>query len=761
MLQFGLRIGELLVAKGLITSAQLEAALASQVACGARIGTNLVEQGLLPIDTLGWALGQQHDVPVAELKSLEKVPRATLGAVPRAICSRYHVFPLHYEKLTLHLAMLDPHNLDLIDEVGSILGIRTIHPYVVPELRLHHFLEVHYRISRPKRFLRPPDKVIDQERRHYLHPTVGTDLREEAKPAAPARRRRPASDVIQLVFGREEQPGQQRQRKHPPTPPRQIPPGGGDFEIVVSLDGFAEPQPTHPAGEEIERLERAPDRQTLIDQLLRPLLPEACLAVLFLLRGDLALALGAWGSSLPGPEVRSLVVPLTASPLFARALASRSVVRNVTAEDTVQQMIVSYLRSAPPREVCVVPICPGSQAVNVLCVYARRHFSDAAAARLGRISEAAAAAYRRLMTEEVRAAPEARMPPVGELPAAAGDGPEMDVESDTRLARELNLIPRGRRDFGRYTLVCRLASGGMANLYLAQLKGREGFEKLVAIKRIHEHLGEQEEFIQMFVDEARLAARISHPNVVQVIELDTLEGFHFIAMEYVDGESLATLLTQARPRPALCARIVADAAAGLHAAHELRDKSGELLGVVHRDVSPYNILLGYDGAVKMVDFGVARARGNLHTTSVGALKGRLAYMPPEQIRGDPVDRRADVFSLGVVLYEITAHRRLFKAHSEEATMQNVMRGEIAPPSQVKPDYPPDLERIVMKALEREAEKRHQSAEELQVALEGFLMQSGSLVLSGALGKVMHRVFAENIGRKQEILRRFAAEQREG
>jgi serine/threonine protein kinase len=309
----------------------------------------------------------------------------------------------------------------------------------------------------------------------------------------------------------------------------------------------------------------------------------------------------------------------------------------------------------------------------------------------------------------------------------------------------------GKRQFGRYQLLYRFASGGMAQLYLARLTGAEGFTKLVALKVIHQHLTEEPEFVNMFIDEARLASRIAHPNVVHIIELGRVGDVHFIAMEYVEGESLGALLRKTLPPRRVGARIIADAAAGLHAAHELRDGQGELLNVVHRDVSPQNILISYDGAVKVVDFGVARARGSLHTTR-GQIKGKLSYMAPEQLsERRQVDRRTDVFALGIVLFETTTRRRLFKAESEELQIAKVLQGEIIRPSRVIPDYPPELEQIVMRALDRDQTRRFQSAQEMQRALERFIIGEGEPVLQSQVGELMRETFTERIGEKKELL----------
>jgi serine/threonine-protein kinase len=558
----------------------------------------------------------------------------------------------------------------------------------------------------------------------------------------------------------------------------------------------AEAEKTPVPKKPVEGVKEAEDRHELVMHLLRPLFNEASLSVLFLIRGEMATAEGASGSELQRSVVRSLVLPLKDSTLFEQALRFRQVVRDQVSNDPAQLKIAKWMKAPPPKEACVVPICPNDEPVNLLCVQSHTTFSDATEELLEQIGEAAEQTYVRLVRESAKhkavtarsptqeaAAVPAAPPPVPQDPdlytqsgsisilepisqpgtGSAGNlaisptaSPPASAKG-TRSAKNLQILPKNQRKFGKYTLICRLASGGMANLYLAKLVGREGFEKYVAIKRIHEHLSEENLFIKMFVDEARLAARISHPNVAQVIELDHLDGSHFIAMEYVDGESLATLLRRARPKIPLCTRIVANAAAGLHAAHELCDKFGESLHVVHRDVSPHNILISYAGAVKVVDFGVARARGNLQTTDVGTVKGKFAYMSPEQIQSGSVDRRSDVFALGIVLYEATTYRRLFRTDTEHETILKVLSGQITPPSEIREGYPPALEKIVMKALNENPKKRYQTAEELQVALESFIAESGKPILPGTVAKLMSTVFEDNIAQKKKLLRDFEGE----
>ena len=314
---------------------------------------------------------------------------------------------------------------------------------------------------------------------------------------------------------------------------------------------------------------------------------------------------------------------------------------------------------------------------------------------------------------------------------------------------------------GRYTLLYELASGGMATLFLGRVLGPAGFQKLVAIKRIHPHLAKEKAFVEMFLDEARIAAGIQHPNVVQIYELGQQGRNYFIVMEYIEGESFArfarTLLTaQARagrpPRMPIreCATIVADAAAGLHAAHELRGPDGNQLHVVHRDVSPHNILLTYNGHVKLVDFGVAKARGRITTTTDNALKGKLAYMSPEQVRGKEVDQRSDIFALGIVLYEMTCGRRLFKNDNEVDTIHQILDGVIQPPTAIVPGYPPALERVVLKALAQDRNKRFKTAAEMHRELQNVLHELGPPVGAAEIGELMRAAFADRIRLKQRL-----------
>ena len=279
-----------------------------------------------------------------------------------------------------------------------------------------------------------------------------------------------------------------------------------------------------------------------------------------------------------------------------------------------------------------------------------------------------------------------------------------------------------KRRLDRYELIGELASGGMATVFLGRLGGVGGFQRFVAIKRLHPHLAGEQEFIEMFLDEARLAAGIHHPHVVPILEVGQSESGYYLVMEYIEGDTLARLmarsLAMARPvpRPVLM-RVVLDTLAGLHAAHELVDPDGQPVQLVHRDVSPQNILVGVDGCSRITDFGVAHAASRLSNTRADRLKGKLAYMSPEQARSGDVDRRSDVFAMGIILWEVLAAKRLFKADHEAITLQKVTIDPIPRLSSVLPGLHPALDQVCTKALERDPNRRYRSASEMSEALE--------------------------------------------
>jgi eukaryotic-like serine/threonine-protein kinase len=306
------------------------------------------------------------------------------------------------------------------------------------------------------------------------------------------------------------------------------------------------------------------------------------------------------------------------------------------------------------------------------------------------------------------------------------------------------LSPLSPGTFGRYELLAPIGAGGMGTVYAARVLGPAGFQKRVAIKRIHAHLAVQREFVQMFIDEARIVARLEHPNIAHVFELGEHGGDSYIAMEYLHGEHLGALCTRlgAPLAPSLAAHIIALAAAGLHHAHEATDETGAPLGVVHRDVSPQNIFVTYDGHVKLTDFGIARAEGRLARTHSGRMKGKTGYVAPEQVVGERLDRRADIFSLGVVLFEITTATRLFAADSDAESLFRIANHEVRDPREHVADYPEALASIVAKSLGRFPSERFQTAAAMARALDEFRAGASVQRSTDELADLMRELFLE-------------------
>ena len=269
---------------------------------------------------------------------------------------------------------------------------------------------------------------------------------------------------------------------------------------------------------------------------------------------------------------------------------------------------------------------------------------------------------------------------------------------------------------GPYEILTRIAAGGMSVVYLARRRGPAGFKRLVAVKICRPELRDDPDFVRMFLTEARLAAAIHHPNVVPILEVEQGDELYLV-MEYVEGASLQALLGGSRFPVSVAVRVVVDALRGLHAAHELRDDGDRLLDVVHRDVSPHNVLVGVDGAARITDFGVARAIAHGATTATGVLKGKIGYMAPEQLRAEPADRRADVFAAGVVLWEALTGQRLFRGQTPTETMSLVLSGPVHPPSMLADDVPRELDEVVLRALARDTGTRFPTTAAFADALE--------------------------------------------
>jgi eukaryotic-like serine/threonine-protein kinase len=306
--------------------------------------------------------------------------------------------------------------------------------------------------------------------------------------------------------------------------------------------------------------------------------------------------------------------------------------------------------------------------------------------------------------------------------------------------------------FGKYFLLDRTNVGGMAEVFRAKATGVEGFERIVAVKRILPGIAEDEEFVTMFVDEAKIAVQLSHANIAQIFDLGRADGSFYIALEFIHGKDLRAIMNRVRQRAellpiAFTCYVIMKVCEGLDYAHNKHDGAGRFLNLVHRDVSPQNLLVSYEGEVKIIDFGIAKAAGKAGRTQAGILKGKFGYMSPEQIYGLEIDRRSDVFGVGICLYELLTGERLFVAETDFATLEKVKAGVVVPPSAHNPRVPEELEQIVLRALAKDREARYQSALQLHDALQAFMHTSGTLFGRKDLGLYMHRVFGDEIERE--------------
>lgn len=314
------------------------------------------------------------------------------------------------------------------------------------------------------------------------------------------------------------------------------------------------------------------------------------------------------------------------------------------------------------------------------------------------------------------------------------------------------------RQFGKYTLLRRLAAGGMAEIFLALQRSAGGFEKLIVIKRILPSMNQDQAFIEMLLHEARVAASMSHPNIVQTFDVGQVDRTYFIAMEHIHGEDLRTIVRAMRKKNLSefplehAIAITTGMCAGLAYAHERRDLDGRLLNIVHRDISPQNIVVTFSGDVKIVDFGVAKSSSQSgEDTKDGQLKGKVPYMSPEQAAGSSIDWRSDIFAVGVLLFELATGKRLFKGASEFETLKLICDKEYPRPSDVKPGFPPALDRIIMKALEKDREKRYQSAREMQGDLESFVREERIPVSQISLTQWMQSLFEDKLAQQRDAL----------
>ncbi|MFC1853400.1 serine/threonine protein kinase, partial [candidate division CSSED10-310 bacterium] len=304
-----------------------------------------------------------------------------------------------------------------------------------------------------------------------------------------------------------------------------------------------------------------------------------------------------------------------------------------------------------------------------------------------------------------------------------------------------------RTRFGKYDLIEKIASGGMAEIFLAKQSGVRGFAKIVVIKRIHKHLSSDAEFVAMFINEARVAAQLTQQNIVQIYDFGEQNGSYYIAMEYIHGKDLKTLYNRCRMSKTglpleLAIHIVQQLCNGLSYAHRKKDFQNKSLNIVHRDVSPQNVLISFEGEIKVTDFGIAKATTQLRATQAGTLKGKMAYMSPEQAWGKEIDQRSDIFAIGIIFYEILLSRRLFLGSSDLETLENVRGARKVSLRDIDQSIPLEIERIIHKALEKDVQKRYQNAREMYQELETFSVQNGFLHQPYRLAEFMRSMFLD-------------------
>jgi len=309
---------------------------------------------------------------------------------------------------------------------------------------------------------------------------------------------------------------------------------------------------------------------------------------------------------------------------------------------------------------------------------------------------------------------------------------------------------------GKFEIISRIGAGGMAEIFVARTRAAHDFEKIVALKRIHPHLLEDEDFVEMFLHEARLAARLQHPNIAQVLDIGDDDGVYFFTMEYILGQDLRRIVRAVRAGGGWLTldqiiTIVTQTAAGLHYAHEREGTAGRPLGIVHRDISPSNILISYNGGVKLVDFGIARAASRRQITQAGTLKGKIPYMSPEQCMGEKLDRRSDIYSLGIVLWELALCRQLWAGEANFNLVKRIATEDPPAPTVFLPNFPKDLERIIMRALARDRDERYATAQDFQIALEEFARERKLALSSVGLGRFMQGLFAGTIKSEKAAL----------
>ncbi|MBI5498502.1 MAG: protein kinase [Deltaproteobacteria bacterium] len=686
------RLGEVLIKLGALRPEDLERALRTQRELGKRLGETLLHLGFVDEDTVLKALARQRRITFAEARWFENLENRLIRLVPRQRAIRGRLVPLRLMDKKLVIATCDADNLDRLDDVAAELG----HP-LKPVLA------------------RRAD--IERALARYYQAGLGDGI----------------TDEVQLLV-RKKDPGSNSSARIPAVVAGKQ---SGSFRAVPgtnpgSSPGMALPpslqsNPTDPQPREVPVALRPPPLISASD--------DAELRELFASR-DSVEATAELGETDEQTSVNAAAA--ADEPGTQTDMAAVEDDHGFDAESATPPPPV------PPRAPAPPPVRPRNPAPRVA-----RLLDQKSGPRITPSPQAAApvpsaedpdAGPTRLPFKPQRpttfVGPPPPPPPTPKTPApppppppprVASPAPPTGSDGIEVMEEAAADAPVEGTQFGPYTLIRRVKAGGMAEVFLAKSGGVEGFEKQVAIKRILPHLTDSSEFVEMFIDEAKLTVQLNHANIAHIYDFGKRDGSYYIAMEFIHGRDVNALFKDGFKRKAplpipICCYIVQQICEGLDYAHRKRGADNRELGIVHRDISPANILVSFEGAVKIIDFGIAKAVSKLSMTRPGLIKGKISYMSPEQMRGQAIDRRSDVFAVGIILYELIAGRRLFAARTDVETIRNVIKGNIPPLVGVRPDVPSDLVDIVMKALEREVERRYSWAADLSADLQSFLIR---------------------------------------
>ncbi|MBN2361931.1 MAG: protein kinase [Deltaproteobacteria bacterium] len=680
------RLGDILKALGLVDDEGLEAALRRKAQLGGRIGEHLVAVGAVDEDSLLRALARQHHVPFADASMFDKADPRLRRLVPRSKAFHYRIVPVRYLDGQLILATCESSNLERSRELIDALGHRV-------------------------RLVLASRQLLEQAISRLYSVEAGTFV-EKADPPRPARlrsRKRRGALPVEEVRARRDQEERQaiEVTQRDSAPPAQV-----DDHTVVEMS-------------DEERIARELERELPPDSGVFLLTREA------LSRYQTPPPVAAGDRDLDGDTVVSepersppgLADEVTDKTVFDPSMAQR--VRERLADAAGQHAAAE--RGASPalqmRERAAERRLTRNPAVEPL---PSRSDTTVDAPRDAIRPALPVAALAPLRAAELRTSDS--VPPIDVERVAVSEARSLFDAKTEPPGAVAQLVQRGE-PFGNYLLLRRIKTGGMAEVFEATTRGVDGIGRTVAIKRILPNLTDNREFVDMFIDEAKITVQLNHSAIGQVFELGKVEDNYFIAMEFINGRDLnaifneATRRNEAIPLPIACF-ITQQLAEGLDYAHRKTDLNGKCLEIVHRDVSPANVLCSFEGAVKIIDFGIAKAVSKVSLTRPGLIKGKISYMSPEQMRGKPIDRRSDVFAAGIIFYEMLTGRRLFVGNSDVETIRNVLRGEVPPVRSLRPEVSEELAAAVHRALEREPQARFAWASELSTELQRALIKLG-------------------------------------